>query len=75
MLGAYGWEGDAYVGEACPRRYVFDNLFARVNSLISIAGKVKGVVDSVYPFGDVLKAYEKIMTGRASGKVVVQVEV
>ncbi|KAG9043219.1 hypothetical protein FS837_009864 [Tulasnella sp. UAMH 9824] len=38
-------------------------------------GKIRGVVDSVYPFSDVLKAYDRIMTGHASGKVVVQVDV
>ena len=30
-------------------------------------------VDSVFEFTDVLKAFERIMTGRASGKVVVRV--
>ncbi|KAG8919028.1 hypothetical protein FRC01_001516 [Tulasnella sp. 417] len=38
-------------------------------------GKIRGAVDSVYPFSDVLKAYDRIMTGHASGKVVVQVDV
>lgn len=38
-------------------------------------GKIRGVVDSVYPFADALKAYDRIMTGHASGKVVVQVDV
>ncbi|KAG8953979.1 hypothetical protein FRC04_000963 [Tulasnella sp. 424] len=38
-------------------------------------GKIRGVVDSVYGFSDVLKAYDRIMTGHASGKVVVQVDV
>ena len=38
------------------------------------AGKVKPVVDSVYSFDDVLKAYERIMTSRAAGKVVVKVD-
>ena len=37
-------------------------------------GKVKPVVDSVYSFDDVLKAYERIMTSRAAGKVVVKVD-
>jgi len=36
-------------------------------------GKVKPLMDSTYSFNDVLKAYERIMTGRAKGKVVVQV--
>lgn len=37
-------------------------------------GKVKPVVDSVYEFKDVLSAYERIMTSRAKGKVVVMVD-
>ncbi|KAK0192865.1 hypothetical protein F5146DRAFT_1102619 [Armillaria mellea] len=37
-------------------------------------GKIKPVVDSVYEFKDVLSAYERIMTSRAKGKVVVKVD-
>ncbi|KAL0947086.1 hypothetical protein HGRIS_013227 [Hohenbuehelia grisea] len=37
-------------------------------------GKLKGVGDSVHPFSDVLKAYERMMSGRATGKIVVTVE-
>ncbi|KIJ44140.1 hypothetical protein M422DRAFT_30646 [Sphaerobolus stellatus SS14] len=36
-------------------------------------GKLKPLVDSTFSFDDVLKAYERIMTGRAKGKVAVQV--
>ena len=36
-------------------------------------GKIKHRVDSVYAFEDVLKAYEKVISGRAVGKVVVEV--
>ncbi|KAF1850252.1 uncharacterized protein K460DRAFT_269400 [Cucurbitaria berberidis CBS 394.84] len=36
-------------------------------------GKVKGVVDSVWEFEDAPKAFEKLKTGRAKGKVVVKV--
>ncbi|KAF9647155.1 NAD(P)-binding protein [Thelephora ganbajun] len=36
-------------------------------------GKVKPVIDSVYKFEDVLSAYDKILTGHARGKVVVEV--
>lgn len=38
------------------------------------AGKVKPLVDSVYSFEDALKAYERLQTGRATGKVVVKVD-
>jgi len=36
-------------------------------------GKVKPVIDSVYKFDDVYSAYDKIMTGHARGKVVIEV--
>jgi NADPH:quinone reductase-like Zn-dependent oxidoreductase len=36
-------------------------------------GKVKPVVNEVYAFEDVPKAYEKLRTGRAKGKIVVRV--
>ena len=37
------------------------------------AGKVKPVTDSVYKFDDVLSAYDKLMTGHARGKIVIEV--
>lgn len=37
-------------------------------------GKIRPLVDSVYAFEDVLKAYERVMTKRATGKVVVKVD-
>ncbi|KAH9934871.1 uncharacterized protein B0H18DRAFT_490659 [Fomitopsis serialis] len=37
-------------------------------------GKVKPLVDSVYAFEDALKAYERLLTGRATGKVVIKVD-
>ena len=37
-------------------------------------GKVKPLVDSVYSFEDTLKAYERLMTSRATGKVIVKVD-
>jgi len=42
--------------------------------LTASQGKLKPVVDSVYGFEDVLSAYERIMTSRATGKVVVKLE-
>ena len=41
---------------------------------MSDTGKVKPLVDSVFAFEDVPKAYERLMTGRATGKVVVKVD-
>lgn len=37
-------------------------------------GKIKPPVDSVYAFEDALKAYERILTSRAAGKVVVKID-
>ncbi|KAH9484026.1 Zinc-type alcohol dehydrogenase-like protein C16A3.02c [Psilocybe cubensis] len=37
-------------------------------------GKVKPVVDSVYELHDALAAYDKIMTSRARGKVIVKID-
>ncbi|RDB24078.1 Zinc-type alcohol dehydrogenase-like protein C16A3.02c [Hypsizygus marmoreus] len=37
-------------------------------------GSIKPPVDSVYEFEDVLKAYDRIMSSRATGKVVVKVD-
>lgn len=37
-------------------------------------GRVKPVVDSIYSFDDVPKAYERMMTKHACGKVVVKVD-
>ncbi|KDQ33589.1 hypothetical protein PLEOSDRAFT_1099549 [Pleurotus ostreatus PC15] len=37
-------------------------------------GKLKGVVDSVYPMEDALKGYERLMTSRAAGKVVIKID-
>jgi len=38
-----------------------------------VDGKVKPVIDSVYKFDDVYSAYDKLMTERARGKVVIEV--
>jgi len=39
-----------------------------------MADKVKPVVDSVFAFEDALKAYDRLMSNRAKGKVVVRVD-
>lgn len=41
---------------------------------MTFAGKVKPVVDSVFAFEDVQKAYDRVLSQRASGKVVVKVD-
>ena len=48
--------------------------FISCSSVIQFCtGKVKPVVDSVHKFDDVYSAYEKLMTGHARGKVVIEV--
>jgi NADPH:quinone reductase-like Zn-dependent oxidoreductase len=37
-------------------------------------GKVKPIVDSVHNFDDALLAYDRMMSARATGKVVVKVD-
>ncbi|KAF8968381.1 hypothetical protein BDZ97DRAFT_1916217 [Flammula alnicola] len=37
-------------------------------------GSLKPIVDSVYEFDDALKAYDRAMTGKATGKIVVKVD-
>lgn len=41
---------------------------------LSHIGKIKATVDSVYAFEDALKAYDKIISGGARGKVTVNVD-
>lgn len=60
------------------RRFEIINLNKTAELLDEIAkmitdGKAKPIIDSVYGFDDVLSAYDKILTGRARGKVVVTV--
>ncbi|EAU88249.1 hypothetical protein CC1G_03921 [Coprinopsis cinerea okayama7 len=50
-----------------------ENRLERLRQLLE-EGKLKPLVDSVYNFEDALKAYERILTGRATGKVVVKVD-
>ena len=38
-----------------------------------VEGKVKAVIDSKYKFGDLRQAYQRLKTGRAKGKIVVNV--
>jgi len=46
--------------------------FSEFHQLI-VEGKVKPIVDSTFEFEDALKAYDRILTGRATGKVVVKI--
>jgi NADPH:quinone reductase-like Zn-dependent oxidoreductase len=46
--------------------------FKRV--LIDHKGKVRPVVDSTFELDDALQAYERLMTNRARGKVIVSID-
>ena len=62
-----------YVADGMPHRYLQLH-FPTNTSLPFAAGKVKPVVDSIFAFDDALKAYDRIMTKHACGKVVVKVD-
>jgi NADPH:quinone reductase-like Zn-dependent oxidoreductase len=49
----------------------FDH-FTKIGELVA-DGKVKPVIDEVFAFEDAPKAYQKLKTGRAKGKIVVRV--
>ncbi|KAI0063402.1 NAD(P)-binding protein [Artomyces pyxidatus] len=49
-----------------------EGMLEEISTLIT-EEKVKPVVDSVFTFEDTLKAYDRSMTGRATGKVVIKV--
>lgn len=48
--------------------------FPLIRLFDTFIGKIKHRIDSVYAFEDVLKAYERVTSGRAVGKVVVEVQ-
>ncbi|THH01706.1 hypothetical protein EW026_g1039 [Hermanssonia centrifuga] len=79
-IGRYGW-GVAKPAWLCGASRTWRMLRVEYNQedLAAVAqyiseGKVKPIVDSVYDFDDALKAYERIMTKRAVGKVVVKID-
>ncbi|KDQ33856.1 hypothetical protein PLEOSDRAFT_1033378 [Pleurotus ostreatus PC15] len=74
-LAATTWP--AWLG-GIPREFKFPALKANKADLEALRdlvaeGKVVGVVDSVYEMQDALQAYERILTWRATGKVVVKI--
>ncbi|GAA5942609.1 hypothetical protein JCM3775_003655 [Rhodotorula graminis] len=61
-----------------PRKYTFGMMTTDRKELEEMAaligeGKLRPIVDSVFAFEDALKAYERQMSNRAKGKVVVKV--
>ena len=62
-----------------PRRYVmFSTLPSKGDAVVLVklveAGKLKISVDSVFRMEDAIRAYKRIATMRARGRVIVQVE-
>ena len=51
-----------------------DHSYMCVDETTFPPGKVKAIVDSVFAFDEVLDGYERVMTSRACGKVVVKVD-
>ncbi|KAF8162895.1 hypothetical protein B0H34DRAFT_299067 [Crassisporium funariophilum] len=61
------------------RRYVWISMDNNNQDMIAIQklladGAIKPIVDSTYQFEDALKAYDRIMSSRAVGKIVVKVD-
>lgn len=65
-------------GSSLPYKLVMLHADNEHDSLKQIAqwleeGKLKPIIDSEHAFEDALNAYDKIMSGRAKGKVIVKV--
>lgn len=60
----------SYLQMVCDKSDLLTNSIPRLLS----TGAIKPVVDSVYEMDDVLQAYDKIMTSRAKGKIIVKVD-
>jgi NADPH:quinone reductase-like Zn-dependent oxidoreductase len=70
LLSAFAWGKRGYgLVDAKGSRAIFEQLAAWMEE-----GKLKAVIDSTFDFGDVQKAYEKLKTGRARGKVVIHIK-
>lgn len=66
-----------YLG-GVPRRHIFEPLDIVQSRLVAMAKLVeeqalKAVIDSTYKFADVLDAYDRMMSGNVTGKVVIEV--
>jgi NADPH:quinone reductase-like Zn-dependent oxidoreductase len=61
-----------------PRKFIFEGTKPSQPLLIGVSGwmrngSVKAVIDSVFPFLEVIPAYERVTSHKAVGKVVVEV--
>ncbi|CAF1444304.1 unnamed protein product [Didymodactylos carnosus] len=66
-----------YLG-GVPRRHVFEPLKMVPSRMIALAQlieeeAIKAVIDSTYKFTDVLDAYDRMMSRKVTGKVVIEV--
>ena len=53
---------------------IFDIHCTSSDQILVYEGKCQPIVDSVFAFDDVHKAYDRLMTSRAVGKVVVKID-
>jgi NADPH:quinone reductase-like Zn-dependent oxidoreductase len=66
-----------YLG-GVPRRHIFEPLKGVHSRMVAMAKLVeekafKAVIDSTYKFTDVLDAYDRMMSRKVTGKVVIEV--
>jgi NADPH:quinone reductase-like Zn-dependent oxidoreductase len=66
-----------YLG-GVPRRHIFEPLKSVRSRMVAMAQLVeenvfKSVIDSTYKFTDVLDAYDRILSRKVTGKVVIEV--
>lgn len=66
-----------YLG-GVPRRHAFEPLKPNYSQTIAMAklveeGIFKAVIDSTYKFVDALDAYDRMLSGQVTGKVVIEV--
>lgn len=75
MISRMGWPGFLGGGK---RKYEFFGAKNKTEDLQQLAawmaeGKIKAVIDEAFALKDAVKAYEKLRTGRAKGKIVVNI--
>ncbi|CAF0796886.1 unnamed protein product [Adineta steineri] len=66
-----------YLG-GVPRRHIFEGVRPNHSRMVALAklieeGAMKAVIDSTYKFSDALDAYDRLMSRKVTGKVVIEV--
>ena len=66
-----------YLG-GVPRRHIFEPLKSNYSHMVAMAqlieeGVFKAVIDSTYKFTDAVDAYERLLSRKVTGKVVIEV--